>query len=43
MMYTTGSGKRKIRVLNYRYTLSDKIDSIHSAADYLSFANVLEK
>lgn len=40
MMYTTGSGKRKIRVINYRYSLSDKLDAIHSAADYLAFANV---
>lgn len=40
MMYTNGSGQRKIRIINYRYLLTDKLEQIHQAADYAAFANV---
>ena len=40
MMYTNGNGQRKIRIINYRYHLTDKLEQIHQAADYAAFANV---
>jgi hypothetical protein len=41
MIFTNGSGERVIRVLNYRYQISNKIEAIHCACDYLAVANII--
>lgn len=40
MMFTTGSGERRVRIINYRYQITNKIELLHEAADYLAFSNV---
>lgn len=40
-MYTTGDGERRIRVINYRYLVTNKLEVLYEAGDYLAFANVL--
>lgn len=40
-MFTTGDGDRVIRIINYRYQISNKIEQIHEACDYLAVANVI--
>ena len=41
MLFTTGNGQRKIRLFNYKYNLTTKIEVIHEACDYLAFCNLL--
>ena len=41
MMYTTGNGERRLRVINYRYPIVNSIEVLYEAVDYLTFANVL--
>lgn len=41
MMFTTGDGERRVRILNYRYMATNKIEALHEAADYLTVANVI--
>ena len=40
MMYTNGKGERRIRVINYRYLISQKLDNMYDSVDYLAFSNV---
>lgn len=41
MMYTTGEGERKIRVINYRYPVVNSLSTLYEAGDYLTVANLL--
>ena len=41
MMYTTGNGERRLRVINYRYPIVNNIEVLYEAVDYLAFSNVL--
>ena len=43
MMFTTGDGERRVRILNYRYQITNKIEALHEACDYLALSNVLKK
>ena len=40
MMYTTGNGERRIRVLNFRYLISSKLENVYESVDGLTVANV---
>jgi len=40
LMYTTGNGERRIRVLTYRFDVSAKIEDVYESSDYLTIANV---
>ena len=41
MLFTTGNGLRKIRLINYKYGITAKVEVLHEACDYLAFCNVL--
>lgn len=41
MMFTDGNGERRIRIINYRYLITNKISILHEACDYLAVSNVL--
>lgn len=41
IMFTTGDGDRVIRILNYRFYVTNKIQAVHEACDYLAVANIL--
>ena len=41
MMYTTGNGERRIRIINFRYLVSQKLESTYDSIDYLAVANVI--
>jgi hypothetical protein len=40
MMYSTGNGQRKIRVINFEFDVTANFDHIYDRADYLAMANV---
>jgi len=40
-MYTTGSGQRRIRIINYKFEVSSKLEQVYDSVDYLTFANVI--
>lgn len=42
-MFTNSRSERVIRVINYRFLLSDKLDQVHQACDYLTLANLICK
>jgi hypothetical protein len=39
-MFTNQKGERIVRVINYRFYVTDKLEMIHAGADYLAFSNV---
>jgi hypothetical protein len=39
-MYTSGGGERRIRVINFRYHISTKLENVYESVDYLAVANV---
>lgn len=41
MMYTSGNGERRIRVINFRYLTSSKLENVYESVDYLAVANVI--
>jgi hypothetical protein len=41
MLFINGDGEVIIRVMNYRFQISNKIEAIHEACDYLAVANIL--
>ena len=41
MLFTIGDGLRKIRLINYKYGITAKVEVLHEACDYLTFCNVL--
>lgn len=40
MMYTNGSGERRIRVINYKFDISSRLEVFYESLDYLTLANV---
>jgi hypothetical protein len=40
LMYTTGLGERRIRVINYKFEVSSRLESVYDSLDYLTFAYV---
>jgi len=40
MMYTNGRGERRIRVINYKYEVTNNLEKIYDSIDYLTTANV---
>ncbi len=43
MMYTTGEGERRIRIINYRYPIVNSIEQLYEGVDYITFANILSR
>ena len=41
LMYTTGSGQRRIRIINYKFEVSSRLEQVYDSVDYLTFANVI--
>lgn len=39
-MYTNGSGERRIRVINYKFDISSRLEVVYDSLDYLTLANV---
>ena len=40
-MYTTATGQRRIRVINFKFDVSNRPGSLYESIDYLSLANIL--
>lgn len=42
-MYTTPSGERRIRVINFKFEVSNRPGAIYESVDYLTLANIILK
>ena len=40
VMFTTETGERRIRVINHKFDVSAKLETVYDSIDYLSFANI---
>jgi hypothetical protein len=40
-MYTTGSGERRIRVINYKFDVTNRPAALYESIDYLTLANIV--
>ena len=43
MMFTTETGERRIRVINYKFDVSSKLEQVWDSVDYLTFANMTSR
>ena len=40
-MYTTGNGERRIRVINYKFEVSNQPGAMYQSIDYLTLTNII--
>lgn len=43
MMFTNERGERRIRVINYKFDVSPKLEPVYDSLDYLTFANIMAR
>jgi hypothetical protein len=43
IMFTNSRSERVIRIINFKFTVSDKLEYVHQGCDYLAIANLLCK